>query len=164
LKTVRSAPLNSALHGSPILMKKILLAIIVGLALTVLFYAVGAFLSGGGHNLNVITAFFPYSLSLGTLTEQTRWTRGGSFIAGALLVVQFPIYAIVFAISKRMPWKWPLIIVLSLHFLAVIIGLRIYHESRFSYLNRAIQYQLTRLSAPSMLSARRRGPAFGAHN
>ena len=77
-------------------MKKILLAIVVGLALTVLFYVVGAFLSGGGHNLNMITAFFPYSLSLGILTEDTRWGRSGRAIAGALLVLQFPVYAIVF--------------------------------------------------------------------
>ena len=120
-------------------MKKILLAIVVGFALTVLFYGVGAILSGGGHDLNAITAFFPYSLSLGILTEDTRWARTGGSIAGALLVLQFPVYAIVFAISKRTLWKWPLIILLSLHLLGVLIGLRIYHGSRSGYFHGAIQ-------------------------
>ncbi len=120
-------------------MKKILLSILVGLALTVLLYAVGAFLSGGGHDLDVITTFFPYSLSLGILTEGTRWARSGSFIAGALLVLQFPIYAIVFAICRRRPWKWPMIILLSLHLLAVLIGLLIYHGSRSNNFHGVIQ-------------------------
>ena len=123
-------------------MKKILLAIVVGCALTVIFYVLGAILSGGGHDLNMITVFFPYSLSLGILTEDTRWARGGTSIAGALLVLQFPFYGTVFAISKRMLWKWPLIIILSLHLLAVLIALRIYDESRSGYLDGAIQQSL----------------------
>ena len=135
-------------------MKRILLAIVVGLALTVLFYAVGAILSGGGHNLNVITAFFPYSLSIGILTEDTRWSRFGSSVAGALLVLQFPIYATVVAISKRMLVKWPLIILLALHLLAVQISLRIYHGSRSSYFHLPIQQRLAADDAIACFSRR----------
>ena len=121
------------------LVNRVLLAIVIGFALTVLFYLMGAFLSGGGHDLDMITTFFPYSLSLGILTEGTRWARGGTGVAGALLVLQFPVYAIVFAISKRRLLKWPLIILVCLHFLAVLIGLYIYHASRSSYFYGAIQ-------------------------
>ena len=123
-------------------MKNILLAILVGFALTVLFYLSGAFLSGGGHDLNVITTFFPYSLSLGILSEGTRWARGGSAVAGALLVLQFPLYAIVFAISKGRLRKWPMIILICLHFLAALIGLRIYQASRSNYFNGVIHKRL----------------------
>ena len=128
-----AAASTQPLDCSRILMKNILLAVVVGCVLTVIFYAFGAILSGGGHDLNIITVFFPYSLSLGILTEDTRWARSGTSIAGALLILQFPFYGIVFAISKRMLWKWPPIILLSLHLLAVLTGLSIYHRSRSSY-------------------------------
>ena len=153
LNAGRAPHLKRSVDGSRILMKKILLAIVVGFALTVLFYAVGAILSGGGHDLNMVTAFFPYSLGLGILTEDTRWARSGSSIAGALLVLQFPVYAIVFMISERKLWKWPLIILLSLHFLAVLIALSIYHGSRSSYFNGAIQQALTADGATSCFSS-----------
>ena len=131
-------------------MKRILLAIVVGCALTILFFAVGAIFSGGGHDLHVITVFFPYSMSLGLLTENTPGARSWSFIALALFALQFPVYAVVFAISKRMRLKWPLVIVASVHLLAVVMGLRIYHGKRSSYVDGPASANLALEQPPSL--------------
>jgi hypothetical protein len=117
-------------------MKNTFFAILTGFALTVLFYALGALFSGGGHDLTAITAFFPYSLSLGILTRNTRWDRVGGFVVMTLLVLQFPVYAIILATIKRGRLKAiALLILLALHVLAVLIGLRIYYRSRPNYGN-----------------------------
>jgi hypothetical protein len=121
-------------------MKKILLATLIGFVLAVSLYALAALFSGGGHDLTAITAFFPYSLSLGILTKDTRWDRTGGVIAMALLALQFPLYAIILAAIKRGRLKAiALLILLALHVLAVLNGLRIYNRSRPNYSCGAIQ-------------------------
>jgi flagellar basal body-associated protein FliL len=110
-------------------MKKTLLAILIGLALMVLFYALGALFSGGGHDLTAMIAFFPYSLSLGLSTKDTPWSS--DFVDMALLILQFPVYAIILATIKSGRLKViALVILLVLHVAAVIICLRIYYLSR----------------------------------
>lgn len=112
-------------------MKKTLLAILIGFVLMVLFYALGALFSGGGHDLTAIIAFFPYSLFVSILTEDTRWDRFGGFVDMTLLVLQFPVYAIILATIKSGRLKViALVILLVLHVLAAIVGLRIYYQSR----------------------------------
>jgi hypothetical protein len=132
-------------------MKNTFLAILTGFALTVLFYALGALFSGGGHDLTAITAFFPYSLSLGILTKDTRWDRVGGFVVMTLLVLQFPVYAIILATIKRGRLKAiALLILLSLHVLAVLIGLRIYYRSRPNHFYGAIQLFVRLERGPSV--------------
>ena len=74
-------------------MKSILLEIIVGVALTLLFFFLGAFLSGAGHSLTAMTIFFPYGMAIGTLLENTRW----EFVGGVLMLLQFPFYSLLFS-------------------------------------------------------------------
>jgi hypothetical protein len=112
-------------------MKKTLLAILIGVALMVLFYALGALFSGGGHDLTAMISFFPYSLSISLSTKDTGWDRFNDFADMALLILQFPVYAIILATIKSGRLKVvALVILLVLHVAAVVIGLRIYSLSR----------------------------------
>jgi hypothetical protein len=108
-------------------MKKTLwVPVAVGLLLTVFFYLLGAFLSGGGHSLVAITVFFPYSLAAGLSLE------GGpfGFIEVGLIALQFPVYALILANVKG-GWRWAaVLILLAAHVVAAVVAIRLYHASK----------------------------------
>ena len=109
-------------------MKRLLLAIGAGILLTVVFFLVGALLSGGGHSLTVITIFFPYSLPVDLALKDTRW----EFIATILLLAQFPAYALLIAYSGRRRYFVSIVIVLA-HAVMAFVALRVYESSKPRY-------------------------------
>jgi hypothetical protein len=114
-------------------MKRIIIAVLIGLVLTALFFVLGALYSGGGHDLTAITAFFPYAAILGELTKDTPWDRIGSPFETALLVLQFPVYAII--LTTIQGWRLKtvaLLILFAVHVAAAVVGLQIYYRSDFN--------------------------------
>ena len=98
----------------------------VGLLLTVLFYFLGAFLSGGGHSLVAITVFFPYGLATGLSLDD----GGFGFIEVILIALQFPVYALILANVKG-GWRWTaVLILLAAHVVAAVVGIRVYRASK----------------------------------
>ena len=108
-------------------MKKTLwVPVAVGLLLTVLFYLLGAFLSGGGHSLVAITAFFPYCFATGVSLGDGRF----SLIEVVMIALQFPVYALILANVKG-GWRWTaVLILLAAHVVAAVIGIRAYRASK----------------------------------
>jgi|GEM_PF-2124650 len=122
-------------------MKRIVLAILIGFTLTVFFFALGSLFSGGGHDLTAISAFFPYAAITGNLTKDTGWDQIGGFIDMALLAVQFPVYAIILALIKG--WRLKglvLAILLAIHIVTAVIGLRNYYRLHPNHKYGAIQH------------------------
>jgi hypothetical protein len=109
-------------------MKRLFLAVAAGVLLTVVFFFIGAFYSGGGHNLTAITILFPYSGLVSLSLKYTPW----EFISMSLLLIQFPIYALMFAYSGQRRNFVAIVIVLA-HTVAAVIALRVYESSKARY-------------------------------
>lgn len=106
--------------------RTLLLLMLVGVLLTVVFYFLGALFSGGGHSLAAMTAFFPFGMMAGIWSEDTSL----EFTGDILLVIQFPLYALILANVKG-SWRWlVLFIILSAHIIFVTTGLKVYRSSR----------------------------------
>ena len=97
------------------------LPLAAGILLTVLFYLLGALLSGGGHSLTAITIFFPYGVTLGRWLEGTRW----EFVAAAALLLQFPLYGLLLAWTREHSRGIMLVVLLSAHCLGAAVGVGI---------------------------------------
>ncbi|HEX6186461.1 MAG TPA: hypothetical protein VFZ40_00160 [Pyrinomonadaceae bacterium] len=110
-------------------MKRLLFAIGVGLLLTVVFFLIGAFFSGGGHSLTAMMIFFPYSGLVASWLENTR----GQFIATVLMAVQFPAYALLVAYTKGTRRNVVSTIVPIIHTVVAVIALQIYESSKPRY-------------------------------
>jgi hypothetical protein len=111
-------------------MRSIIVAVLIGVVLTVLFFALGALFSGGGHDLTAITVFFPYAEIFGGLTKDTLWDRIGGVVGMALLGLQFPVYAII--LTRIKGWRSrtvTFLILFAVHVAATVVGLQIYHRS-----------------------------------
>jgi hypothetical protein len=97
--------------------------VLAGILLTGLFYVLGALFSGGGHSLAALIFLFPYGTALGLLWEDTPL----EFIGGLLLVLQYPLYALILANVKGKGPRWlVLLVLLAVHATAVVIGLKVY--------------------------------------
>ena len=106
--------------------KKLWVPIAGGLLLTVLFYFLGAFLSGGGHSLVAMAVFFPYGIAAGL------WLEGGAFgfVEVVLIALQFPVYALILANVKG-GWRVAaVLIVLAAHVVAAVVGISVYRVSK----------------------------------
>lgn len=105
---------------------KILVAILIGVVLTVFFFLWGAFMSGGGHSLTAITVFFPYAGIVGTLPKDTRWQFVGDAASLFLGASQFPLYAILLALLKGTRRKsLALVVLLAVHAMAAVVALKL---------------------------------------
>lgn len=91
---------------------------LAGLMLSLPLYALGALLSGGGHTLATLLAFFPYGVVWGHLFGDTRW----AFVAMILLVIQLPLYATFAAGAKGRLKALPLLFIFAAHTLGVLTG------------------------------------------
>ena len=105
-----------------ITMKRILIAIVIGIVLTVLFFALAGFFGGACHCVTPTTTFFPYAaIVFGT----TSWDSIGL----GLIALQFPLYAIILVSVRGIKWRALSFIVLLLsHTLALLVGLKVYHH------------------------------------
>lgn len=109
--------------------KNLWVPVAVGLLLTVLFYFLGAFLSGGGHSLAAMTLFFPYGLVAGLSLADGPF----GFIEVVLIALQFPVYALILANVKG-GWRWTaVLILLAAHVVAAVVGIRVYRASKVGF-------------------------------
>ena len=109
-------------------MKRLVLSIGTGILLTVVFFLIGGFYSGGGHSLVAINIFFPYSGIVGPSLKDTRW----ELISMTLLLAQFPLYALLLAYSGRLRNVVAILIPL-IHTVAAVIALQVYESSKPRY-------------------------------
>src|SRR5882762_1939291 len=108
-------------------MKNLLVAILIGVVLLGVFFLLGGMLSGGGHSLTAITVFFPYGLIAGRFLKDGHW----DFISAVLIALQFPLYLIVLAsLPGRRRKRLALVVILVIHFVAAVIGLKVYEQSK----------------------------------
>jgi hypothetical protein len=99
-----------------IVVKRVLLAILIGVLITPLLFALAGILSAACHCITPITVLFPYAaITLKKLSADS--------IALVLIAIQFPIYAVVLG-----RWRWKKVVVLSLlavHAAATLVSLAV---------------------------------------
>jgi hypothetical protein len=110
-------------------MKRLLLSITSGIFLTVIFFLIGAFFSGGGHSLTAITIFFPYSGMLAPWLKNTPW----EFILMILMTAQFPVYALLLAYTKGTRRNIVGTIIPLVHTVVTVFALQLYESSKPRY-------------------------------
>jgi hypothetical protein len=103
-------------------MKRLLIAILVGIFLTVVFFVLAGFFGGACHCVTPTTIFFPYAaIVLGGF--------GRDSVGLLLIALQFPLYTIIFAKLKgRRQQALVSFILLLVHAVATSVGLRVYHH------------------------------------
>ena len=102
-------------------MKRILLAIVIGIVLTVVFFALAGFSDGACHCVKPTIVFFPYA--------GIALSRSWESISLPLIALQFLIYSVVIARLKGAGWRvLALLILLILHAAAATVGLKLYHH------------------------------------
>jgi hypothetical protein len=105
-----------------ITMKRILIAIVIGIALTVVFFALAGFFGGACHCVTPTTIFFPYA---GIVFGTTSWNSIGL----VLIAFQFPLYAITLVCIRGIKRRvLAFTILLLAHSTALLIGLKVYHH------------------------------------
>ena len=103
-------------------MRQTVSPILVGALLGALLYLLGALFSGAGHDPTAMTCFFPYGMTTGLLLEDGPL----EFIGGILLVLQFPLYAMVYADVESRERGWVVIFILvAAHIAVAVIGLNV---------------------------------------
>jgi hypothetical protein len=103
-------------------MKRVLIPILVGIFLTVLFFALAGFLGGACHCVTPTNLFFPYAA---IILGGTSWEA----ISFLLIALQFPLYAIILANvkgSRRQTLVF--LILLAFHAAATLVGLKVHHR------------------------------------
>ena len=103
-------------------MKKLLIATLVGLVLTVVLFAVAGFFGGACHCVTPTTIFFPYAaIVFGT----TSWDSIGL----VLIALQFPAYVTTLVSLGGIKRQAVYFVILFLsHTAAVFVGLKVYHH------------------------------------
>ena len=107
-------------------MKRLLLSILSGILFTVIFFLIGAFVSGAGHSLTAITIFYPYSGMLAPSLKDTHW----EFLLMILITAQFPVYALLLAYTKGARRNLMGMIIPLVHTVVAVIALQLYESSK----------------------------------
>ena len=103
-------------------MKLTLIAIVIGLALTVVFFALAGFFGGACHCVTPTTIFFPYAAIV-------FGTTGWDSIGLVLIALQFPLYTITLVTVRGIKWRALSFAILLLgHTVALLVGLQVYHH------------------------------------
>jgi len=103
-------------------MKRLFIATLAGIVLTVVFFALAGFFGGACHCVTPTTIFFPYAaIVFGT----TSWDSIGL----VLITLQFPAYVMTLVSWGGIKRRALAFIILFLsHTAAIIIGLKVYHH------------------------------------
>jgi hypothetical protein len=100
-------------------MKRVLIPILVGVVLSVFFFALAVVSDGACHCVKPTIILFP---CVG-LAEGLGW----EFISLPLMALQFPIYSVVIAKVRGGGWRiLVFLILLVIHAVAAVVGLRVY--------------------------------------
>ena len=101
-------------------MKRVLIAILVGVLLTLLLFALGGVLGGACHCITPTTLFFPYgAIILGRFSAES--------LGLLTIAIQFPLYAVVLA--KVNGWERKMVVLLLLlvfHVATALVSLKLY--------------------------------------
>jgi hypothetical protein len=103
-------------------MKRTLIAIAIGIILTVVFFALAGFFGGACHCVTPTAIFFPYAAIVFGITS---WDSVGL----VLIALEFPLYAIVLIVVRGIKW-WAISFAILLlgHTVALLVGLKVYHH------------------------------------
>jgi hypothetical protein len=103
-------------------MKRVLIAILAGVLLTVFFFVLAVLVGGACHCVTPTTIFFPYAA---IVLAGFSWES----ISLILIALQFPLYSIIIAETKGTGRKALMsLILLAFHAVATMVGLRVYHH------------------------------------
>jgi hypothetical protein len=101
-------------------MKKLVISVLVGVVVTLILGLAGGFLGGACHCMIPITLFFPFGT---IIVMHTSWELLGLGITA----VQFPLYAVVVAnLSRTLRGAITLLLLLAVHVVAILVGLKVY--------------------------------------
>jgi hypothetical protein len=103
-------------------MKRVLIAILAGVLLTVFFFVLSVLFGGACHCVTPTTIFFPYAaIVLGGFSWES--------MSPILIAVQFPLYSIIVAEAKGNGRKTLVsLVLLVFHAVATMVGLKVYHH------------------------------------
>jgi hypothetical protein len=101
-------------------MKRTLIAVLAGVLLTLLFFALAGLLGGACHCITPTTLFFPYgAFILGRFSAES--------ISLLAMAIQFPLYALVLAKVKGRERRIViLLLLLAFHVAAALVSLKLY--------------------------------------
>ena len=98
----------------------LIVSLIVSAILGVVLIVLAAMFDGMSHSSKSMYTLFPYGTSV---VMRTRW----SSIGLVLLVIQFPLYALILNLVRPLRWKaLALVLIVAIHVLAVVLGMRAY--------------------------------------
>ena len=102
-------------------MKKMLIAILIGIAFGVFFFVVAVLADGACHCVKPTIVLYPYA----GIALLYSW----EYVSLPLMAIQFPVYAAAIAKAKRVRWTaLSVLIILLLHALLAFVGLRLYRQ------------------------------------
>jgi hypothetical protein len=103
-------------------MKRVLIAILAGVILSVFFFALAVVSDGACHCVKPTIILFPYSA---IALEGLAWDS----ISLPLMAIQFPLYAVILAKVKGSRHRTlAFVVLLALHTAATLVGLKLYHR------------------------------------
>ncbi len=102
-------------------MKRVLIAILVAVLLTLVLFALAGLLGGACHCVTPTTLFFPYgAIILGLSAESI------SFLA---MAIQFPLYAVVLVKANGRERRIvALVLLIAFHVAAAMVSLKLYYR------------------------------------
>ena len=98
----------------------LIVSLIVSAILSVVLIVLAAMFDGMSHSSKSMYTLFPYGTSV---VMRTPWSSIGMI----LLVIQFPLYALILNLVRPLRWKAvALVLIIAIHVLAVVLGVRAY--------------------------------------
>lgn len=98
----------------------LIISLIVSAILGVVLIVLAAMSDGMTHSSKSMYTLFPYGTSV---TMRTSWSSIGTL----LLLIQFPLYALILNLVRPLRWKAvALVLIIAIHVLAVMLGMRAY--------------------------------------
>lgn len=103
-------------------MKRVLIAILAGVILTVFFFVLAVLVGGACHCVTPTTIFFPYAA---IVLARFSWES----MSLILIALQFPLYSITIAETKGNGRKILMSLsLLAFHAMAIMVGLKIHNH------------------------------------
>jgi len=98
------------------------MAILVGVLLTLVLFALAGLLGGACHCVTPTTLFFPYgAIILGRFSAES--------VSLLAMAIQFPLYAVVLAKANRRQRRIVvLVLLLAFHVAAALVSLKLYYR------------------------------------
>jgi hypothetical protein len=102
-------------------MKTLIISILIGVALSVLFFVLAVLSDGACHCVKPTVVFFPYA--------GIALARSWESVSLPLMAIQFPLYSVIVAMVRGSRRKTLVFIALfACHVVVTLVGLKLYHR------------------------------------